>query len=97
VAESIFRNTPVDRRRLSKQDRRDHSRGAGQTAVKQHRRMKARKAAMNYRDSVQPRTTTRLPGSGGFLRGREIQALRLRKQGQENRRAEQLRYVGEET
>lgn len=92
MALNQFQNTTVDRRRLSDQDKRDYNRGTkeDQSSLK---RVKARKAAENWREGAEPDTVSRTPGSGGFLRGREIQQLRMREVGKERRRAETLRTI----
>ena len=92
MALNQFQNTTVDRRRLSDQDKRDYNRGAKEDQ-KSLKRVKARKAAQNWQDQSEPDTVSRTPGSGGFLRGREIQQLRMREVGQERRRAEALRTI----
>ena len=90
--ESKFRNTPVDQRRLTERDRRDYSRGTEGLENKRHRRVKARTAAINYKNSKPPRTGSK-EGTGGFMKGRNIQQARLRKIGEEKRRSEFLREV----
>lgn len=90
--ESQFRNTPVDQRRLTEKDRRDYGRGTERLENKRHKRIKARTAAINYRSSKPPRTGSQ-EGKGGFLRGREIQQMRLRQVGNESRRNEALRAI----
>ena len=92
MADTLFRNTPVDQRRLTEKDRSDFRRGAAQRENKQHKRIKARTAAINYRSSKPPRTGSQ-EGTGGFLRGRQIQQLRMREMGQQKRREEALRTV----
>ena len=90
--ETQFRNTPVDQRRLTEKDRRDYGRGAERLENKRHKRVKARTAAINYKNSKPPRTGS-AEGTGGFMRGPAIQQARLRKIGEENRRSEFLRTM----
>ena len=92
MALNQFQNTTVDRRNLSDEDRRDYNRGTKEDQNSLDR-VKARKAAQNWREQVEPDTVSRTPGSGGFLRGREIQQLRMREVGKERRRAETLRTI----
>jgi len=83
-----LRNSPVDKRRLKKEDRGfDTSRR--ETALK---KAKQRRGSLAYKENRQQRTTERAPGSGGFgIRGREIQQTRLRNEGQKAKRAKGLR------
>jgi len=90
--ESQYINRPTDQRRLSDKDKNDFRRGAAQEENKRHRRIKARTAAINYRNSQPPKTGSQ-EGKGGFLRGREVQQMRLREIGNENRRAQALRNI----
>ena len=87
-----FQNGTVDRRNLSDQDKRDYNRGTKEDQ-KSQKIVKAKTRAKNWQEQVEPDTVSRTPGSGGFLRGREIQQLRMRKVGQERRRAETLRTI----
>ena len=48
MALNQFQNPPLDRRRLSDQDKSDYNRGSKED-VKSHKRVKARKKAMNRR------------------------------------------------
>ncbi len=92
MALNQFQNPPLDRRRLSDQDKRDYNRGSKED-VKSHKRVKARKRAMNWQEQSEPNTVERRPGSGGFRRGRVIQQMRLKEIGKEKRRAESLRTM----
>lgn len=89
---SAFRNTPVDLRYLSDQDKSNFKRGGGYgqqvTALK---RAKAYKGRMAYDAKRQERTTTQTPGTGGFTKGIALQQQRNREIGQEQSRAESLR------
>ena len=92
MALNQFQNLTVDKRRLSDQDKANYKRGAKEDQ-KSLARTKARKAALNRQEQREERTVTSTPGSGGFLRGRAIQQLRLREIGREKRRAEALRNI----
>ena len=92
MALNQFQNLTVDKRRLSDQDKANYNRGAREDQ-KSLARTKARKAALNRQEQREERTVTSTPGSGGFLRGRAIQQLRLREIGREKRRAEALRNI----
>ena len=83
---SAFRNTPIDRRRLNKQDRSDMNRSGGYVAqVQAHRRAKAYNAQNKLLANRDQRTTTQTPGTGGFTQGLGIQQQRNREIGEERR------------
>ena len=83
---SAFRNTPIDRRRLNKQDRSDMNRSGGYVAqVQAHRRAKAYNAQNKLLANRDQRTTTQTPGTGGFTQGLGIQQQRNREMGEERR------------
>jgi hypothetical protein len=83
-----LRNKPVDKRRLKAADRNfDTSRR--ERALKS---AKQRRGSLAYATNRQMRTTEQAPGTGGFgIRGRAIQQLRLREEGQKAARAKGLR------
>ena len=83
-----LRNAKVDKRRLKAEDRNfDTSR-----RERAYKMAKQRRGSLAYSQNRQRRTTEQAPGSGGFgLRGKEIQQLRTRQQGQEKARAQGLR------
>lgn len=87
-----FQNSTVNRTNLSDQDKRDYNRGTKEDQ-KSQKIVKAKVRAKNWQEQREPNTVSRSPGSGGFLRGREIQQLRMREVGKEKRRAELLRTV----
>ena len=83
-----LRNVPVDRRRLSQDDRVTYNAanpGGGEraTALK---RARAYRGNLAYARNRPVRTQTRKPGTGGVGGGRVIQQLRGREQAQEQRR-----------
>ena len=83
---SAFRNTPIDRRRLNKQDRGDLNRSGSYVAqVQAHRRAKAYIAHNKLLANRDQRTTTQTPGTGGFTQGLGIQQQRNREMGEERR------------
>ena len=92
MALNQFQNPTVDERHLSDQDKANYKRGAKEDQ-KSLAHVQARKAAMNRQEQREEKTVTSTPGSGGFLRGRAIQQMRLREQGREKRRAESLRNI----
>jgi hypothetical protein len=94
VAEAQYQNPPVDKRRLSKQDRSDFKRGNERQENRRHKRVRARIAAKNWREGVPENTTAHRPNpKKGFLKGPEIQQMRMRQAGQEKRRSKALRTM----
>ena len=85
-----LRNAPVDRRRMSPSDRSQYKAGDRVSAVK---RARAYRGKMAQRENIQRSTTDQKPGTGGFTHGIGLQQARLRKVGEEERRAEALRGV----
>jgi hypothetical protein len=89
---SAFRNTPIDRRRLSYRDRSDFNQsgaaGAQQLALK---RAKAYKGQMAYRANTPINTTTQRPGTGGQSAGIGIQQMRMMDLSAQKARQEELR------
>jgi len=85
-------NQPIDRRRLSQQDRADINRSGRHAAAKKAvafitANRGRDKMERNRAESASPRST----GSADFMHGVAIQQARVRQQGAENRRAESLR------
>lgn len=83
-----FRNKPVDKRRLSLQDRGTYRSGPRAQAVARAKQYRGQLAVRN--NNPQFRTEQR-PGTGGFTGGLGIQQQRLREIGNENFRSQQLR------
>ena len=80
-----LRNTPVDRRYLSDQDKSDYNNGGGYSKAAQAvGRARAYRGQMAYQQNRPGNTVTRTPGTGGFDRGISVQQKRLRKSGQDN-------------
>ena len=83
-----LRSKPIDRRRLSMQDRQSYQPGPRVTAVKRAKQYRGHLAMQRNQDQQR---TERKPGTGGFTQGIALQQARLRKEGQELQRAKKLR------
>ena len=83
-----LRDKPIDRRRLSAQDRVSYRPGDRTQKIA---RARARKGQMAQRENMPFNTTSRKPGTGGFTKGLAMQQQRLREKGAEVRRAKALR------
>lgn len=83
-----LRNKPVDRRRLSAQDRESYqpSNRAGAVA-----KARARKGQLAWNNKVNVGRQEQSPGTGGFTQGIAMQQQRLRDKGAELERAKELR------
>ena len=86
-----LRNKPVDKRRLSKEDRAIYSPQNRQTA---HARARQRRGQWAWNEHSEKKTQTARPGSGGFTMGRSAQQARVREEGQKMARSKQLRNEG---
>ena len=83
-----LRNKPVDRRRLSVADRESYKPDMRLKAVQRANAYRGQMAMQNNNDQFR---TEQKPGTGGFTGGAGVQQSRLRKVGQETRRAESFR------
>ena len=83
-----LRNKPVDRRRLSAEDRQSYQPSNRMSAVAKAR---ARKGQLAWDNKVNVGRQERKPGTGGFTQGISMQQARLREKGAELERAKQLR------
>jgi len=84
-------NPPLDRRRLSAEDRANYNRsGSHARAKKALARTRAYRGTQRYERNKKMNTETR-SGGNSFFGGRQIQQARQRKEGQERRRAESFR------
>lgn len=83
-----LRDKPIDRRRLSAQDRASYRPGDRTQKIA---RARARKGQMAQRENMPINTTTRKPGTGGFTKGIALQQQRLREKGAELKRSKSLR------
>ena len=83
-----LRDKPIDRRRLSREDRQSYR--PGQRTMK-IARARARKGYMSQLENMPKNTTDRKPGTGGFTQGIAIQQQRVRDKGAELKRAKALR------
>ena len=87
-APASLRTKPVDRRRLSSQDRSTYQPGPRNRAIARAKAYKARWSASKQR---KPFATEQRPGTGGFTQGIARQQQRLREKGMEERRAKSFR------
>ena len=83
-----LRNKPVDRRRLSAQDRKSYKSDMRLKAVK---KVNAYRGQMAMQSKNEQSRTEKKPGTGGFTQGPGIQQQRLRDVGTANKRAKTLR------
>ncbi len=83
-----LRNKPVDRRRLSAEDRQSYKPGNRALAVSKAR---ARKGQLAWNNKVNVGRQEQKPGTGGLTQGRAMQQARLREKGAELERAKELR------
>ena len=83
-----LRNKPIDRRRLSAEDREAYRGTARSRAAS---RTRQRQGQINQVRNRPERTVTSKPGTGGFTKGIAIQQQRVREKGQELQRSKQLR------
>ena len=83
-----LRNKPIDRRRLSAEDRAQYAPRAAAKNVAQARINRGRLA---FENKVSRGRQEQRPGTGGFTAGLETQQQRVREQGQELARSKQLR------
>lgn len=87
-APASIRTKPLDRRRLSKQDRNTYR---SQTRLGAIARAKAFKSYLSSDLQRKPFATEQRPGTGGFTQGIAMQQQRLREAGADQRRAESFR------
>ena len=85
-----LRNKPVDKRRLSAQDKAQYKSGNRQQAVA---RARQRKGQMAWNDKVRMGKQEQKPGTGGFTSGLGMQIERNRQEGAKVERAKALREV----
>ena len=82
-----LRTKPIDRRRLSAQDKSDYNRIRSRKIAG----ARARRGAMAQRENTPIAHTSQKPGTGGFTMGRQAQQLRNREEGAKVRRSKALR------
>ena len=87
-APASIRTKPLDRRRLSMQDRNTYR---PQNRLGAIARAKAFKSYLSSDLQRKPFATEQKPGTGGFTQGIAMQQQRLRDAGSEQRRAESFR------
>lgn len=83
-----LRNKPIDRRRLSKQDREQYNPTNRMKAVSKAR---ARKGNLAWENSVDRGRQEQKPGTGGFTSGLALQQARNREEGAKVDRSKALR------
>jgi len=88
VKSTNLRNKPVDKRRLSAQDRESYRPGNRSQALS---RARQRKGQMAWDNKVQKGKQEHKPGSGGLSMGRGTQAQRQRNESAKVQRSKQLR------
>ena len=88
MAAPALRTQPIDRRRLSAEDRASYQPGPRQGAIARAKSYKAQWAKNSQR---KPFATEQKPGTGGFTQGIAMQQERLREEGAKQRRAESFR------
>ena len=82
-----LRSKPIDRRRLSAQDKSDYN----MSRSKKIAGARSRRGAMAQRENMPVAHTAQKPGTGGFTQGLAIQQQRNREKGAEVRRSKALR------
>ena len=87
-APASLRTKPIDRRRLSAQDRASYKPGQRSKAIRKARRYKELWSKDKQRKQF---ATEQKPGTGGFTQGIARQQQRMREKGQEERRAKSFR------
>ena len=88
MAAPALRTQPIDRRRLSSEDRQTYKPSGRLGAIA---KAKAFKSNWSKQQQRKPFATEQKPGSGGFTRGISIQQDRLRIEGDKERRAKSFR------
>jgi len=88
VKSTNLRNKPVDKRRLSAQDRESYRPGNRSQALA---RARQRKGQMAWDSKVPRGTQEQKPGTGGFTSGLALQQQRNREKGAEVERSKALR------
>ena len=83
-----LRNTPIDRRRLSAEDKSQYKPSNRMQAVAKAR---SRKGQMAWNDKVQLGRQEQKPGTGGFTSGLAMQQQRNREKGAQVERSKALR------
>jgi hypothetical protein len=83
-----LRNTPVDRRRLSPEERQSYRGGA---RAKANARTRQTRGAIVQQRNRMPFATEQKPGTGGFTAGPEAQQLRTKELGEDKARQKSLR------
>ena len=83
-----LRNKPVDRRRLSAQDKESYKPRRREAAL---RRVKQWRGNQAWQRNSPKKTQTSTPGTGGFTGGLNIQQERMRKEGAKVERSKMLR------
>jgi len=88
VKSTNLRNKPIDRRRLSAEDRAQYKPNNRMQAVAKAR---GRKGKLAWDNKVQMGRQEQRPGTGGFTSGISLQQARLREEGAKVQRSKALR------
>ena len=88
MASPALRKQPIDRRRLSTEDRQQYKPGNRLSAIAKAKSFKSNWSANQQR---KPFATEQKPGSGGFTKGIALQQQRLRDKEAADRRAKSFR------
>tara|TARA_R110002050_G_scaffold139251_2_gene263352 strand:+ start:367 stop:651 length:285 start_codon:yes stop_codon:yes gene_type:complete len=88
VKSTNLRNKPVDKRRLSKEDRESYRPSGRASALSKARQ---RKGQMAWDNKVTRGTQEQKPGTGGFTKGLAAQQDRNRAEGAKVQRSKELR------
>ena len=83
-----IKNTPVDRRYFSDQDKSDYNQGAYQDRARAVGRARQYRGGLAYQANAPKRTVVHTPGTGGMSMGIGAQQQRYREIGEQNRRLE---------
>ena len=85
-----LRNKPIDRRRLSAEDRAQYD---PRTAAKSVAQARLKRGQLAWQNKVPVGRQERRPGTGGFTQGISMQQARVRDEGAKLARSKQLRGV----
>ena len=85
-----LRNKPIDRRRLSAEDRAQYN---PRTKAKSVAQARLKRGQLAWENKVPVGRQERKPGTGGFTQGISMQQARVRNEGAKLARSKQLRGV----
>jgi hypothetical protein len=90
VKTTNLRNKPIDRRRLSAEDRAQYN---PRTKAKSVAQARLKRGQLAWENKVPVGRQERKPGTGGFTQGISMQQARVRNEGAKLARSKQLRGV----